>query len=199
MSIRVLGCSGSLAAGDRTTSFLLDESVLLDAGSGVGELALEEMARIDDIVLSHSHLDHVLAIALLADSVMRRRMAAARPPIRVHALPETLQALKQHIFNGVIWPDFTRLPTAEQPVLAFVPLAVGQRIVLGRRALEVLPASHSVATVQALRLAPSFWPMACSSCGVEPPVFRKGLRRCRRCPSAVAFFSSCGISRAPSS
>ena len=150
MSIRVLGCSGSLAAGDRTTSFLLDESVLLDAGSGVGELALEEMARIDDIVLSHSHLDHVLAIALLADSVMRRRMAAARPPIRVHALPETLQALKQHIFNGVIWPDFTRLPTPERPVLAFVPLAVGQRIVLGRRALEVLPASHSV---PAMRLA----------------------------------------------
>jgi ribonuclease BN (tRNA processing enzyme) len=147
MSIRVLGCSGSLAAGDRTTSFLLDESVLLDAGSGVGELALEEMARIDDIVLSHSHLDHVLAIALLADSVMRRRMAAARPPIRVHALPETLQALKQHIFNGVIWPDFTRLPTPERPVLAFVPLAVGQRIVLGRRALEVLPASHSVPAI----------------------------------------------------
>ncbi|MEN9419104.1 MAG: hypothetical protein RI988_2724 [Pseudomonadota bacterium] len=147
MGIRVLGCSGSLAAGDRTTSFLLDDSVLLDAGSGVGELTLEEMARIDDIVLSHSHLDHVLAIALLADSVMRRRMSAARAPIRVHALPETLQALQQHIFNGVIWPDFTRLPTAEQPVLAFAPLAVGQRIVLGGRALEVLPARHSVPAV----------------------------------------------------
>jgi ribonuclease BN (tRNA processing enzyme) len=144
MGIRVLGCSGSMAAGDRTTSFLLDGCVLVDAGSGVGDLTLEEMAGVDDILLSHSHLDHVLGIPLLADTVMRRRLAAARPPIRVHALPETLQALQAHLFNGVLWPDFTRLPTPERPVLALSPLHVGQRFALGPRSVEVLPARHSV-------------------------------------------------------
>jgi ribonuclease BN (tRNA processing enzyme) len=144
MAIRVLGCSGSMAAGDRTTSFLLDARVLLDAGSGVGDLGLEEMAGVDDILLSHSHLDHVLGIPLLADSVMRRRLAAGRPPVRVHALPETLRALQQHVFNGVIWPDFTRLPSARHPVLSLHALEVGQRLVLGARCIEVLPARHSV-------------------------------------------------------
>ncbi|MDH5339363.1 MAG: MBL fold metallo-hydrolase, partial [Rubrivivax sp.] len=61
MQIRVLGCAGSIAAGCRTTSFLLGGDILVDAGTGVGDLTLEEMARIDHILVSHSHLDHVLA------------------------------------------------------------------------------------------------------------------------------------------
>ncbi len=147
MQIRVLGCSGSIAAGSRTTSFLLDDDVLIDAGTGVGDLDLDEMARIDHILVSHSHLDHVLAIGLLADSVTRRRSAAGRPPVQVHALPETIHALRTHVFNGVIWPDFTRLPTVAEPVLAFSPIAVGQVLDLGGRRVEVLSAMHTVPAV----------------------------------------------------
>ena len=147
MQIRVLGCSGSIAAGSRTTSFLLDETVLIDAGTGVGDLTLEEMVRIDHIVVTHSHLDHVLSIGLLADSVTRRRHAAARPPIQVHALAETLAALRLHVFNGVIWPDFTRLPDVAHPVQQFIAVEVGQVLTLGQYHIEVLPASHTVPAV----------------------------------------------------
>ena len=120
---------------------------LVDAGSGVGGLRLDELERIDDIVLSHSHLDHVLAIPLLADSVMRRRLATGRGPIRVHGLAATLRALQDHLFNGVLWPDFTRLPTPEAPVLTLHPFSVGQTLNLGARAVEVLPAVHTVPAV----------------------------------------------------
>jgi ribonuclease BN (tRNA processing enzyme) len=147
MKIRVLGCSGSIAAGSRTTSFLVDHDILLDAGTGVGDLTLEELARIEHICVSHSHLDHVLSIGLLADSVLRIREAEARPPIRVHALPQTIAALRQHIFNGVIWPDFTRLPSAEHPVLAFEPFAIGDVLDLDGRRIEVLSAAHTVPAV----------------------------------------------------
>jgi ribonuclease BN (tRNA processing enzyme) len=147
MQIRVLGCSGSIAAGNRTTSFLVDDDVLIDAGTGVGDLTLDELSRIDRIFISHSHLDHVLAIGLLADSVARRRGALQRPPISVHALPETLQALRTHIFNGVIWPDFSRLPDAVHPVLCFVPIAVGEVLEFGARQIEVLSARHTVPAV----------------------------------------------------
>lgn len=146
MMIRVLGCSGAIAAGCRTTSFALDDDVLIDAGTGVGDLALDELTRIDHILVSHSHLDHVLSIGLLADSVMRRRVN--RPPIKVHALPETLEALRTHIFNGAIWPDFTRLPSADKPILAFAPFKVGDRLDLGHgRKVEVLSAAHTVPAV----------------------------------------------------
>ena len=152
--IRVLGCSGSIAARCHTTSFLLDDDILIDAGTGVGELRLDELARIDHILISHSHLDHVLSIPLLADSVIKLRMGGGGPtalrPIHVHALPETLQALRAHLFNGVIWPDFTRLPSVQHPILVFHELAVGDvlsfpaRGALPERVVHVLPAAHTV-------------------------------------------------------
>lgn len=153
MHIRVLGCSGSIAAGCRTTAFLLDHDLLIDAGSGVGDLTLDELVQIDDIVLSHAHLDHVLGVPLLADSVMRRRHG--RPPIRVHGLPATLEALRAHLFNGQIWPDFTRLPTPQAPILSLCPFETGDRLTLGRHRLEVLPARHTVPAVGFAVLAPA--------------------------------------------
>ena len=145
MHIRVLGCSGSIAQDCRTTAFLLDDTVRIDAGTGVGDLTLDELARVDDIVLSHSHLDHVLGVPLLADSVMRRRVG--RAPIRVHGLPATLDALRKHLFNGVIWPDFTRLPSADAPILSLHPFQIGEVLTFGQRRVEVLPALHTVPAV----------------------------------------------------
>jgi ribonuclease BN (tRNA processing enzyme) len=147
MQIRVLGCSGSIAAGRRTTAFLVDHDVLIDAGTGVGDLTLDELAAVDHIFITHSHLDHVLAIGLLADSVTRRRDAAGRPPVQVHALAATIAVLRQHIFNGAIWPDFTKLPHPDRPVLELVPLQVGDVIGVGTRRIEALPASHTVPAV----------------------------------------------------
>jgi ribonuclease BN (tRNA processing enzyme) len=147
MQIRVLGCSGSIAAGSRTTSFLVDGRILIDAGTGVGDLTLDELTAVDHILVTHSHLDHVLAIGLLADSVARRRTAQQRPPVVVHALPATIEVLRTHMFNGLIWPDFTRLPTPAHPVLAFSPLHLGDVLTVAGHQIEVLPAAHTVPAV----------------------------------------------------
>jgi ribonuclease BN (tRNA processing enzyme) len=147
MILTVLGCSGSIAKGCKTTAFLLDGDVLIDAGTGVGDLELEALARIDHILISHSHLDHVLSIGLLADAVMRVREEHQRGAIQVHALPETIAALRAHIFNGVIWPDFTRLPSADDPILKLVPFAVGDVLEVNGKRIEVLTASHTVPAV----------------------------------------------------
>ncbi|MCW7538970.1 3',5'-cyclic-nucleotide phosphodiesterase [Aquabacterium sp. A7-Y] len=143
MKVRVLGCSGAIAAGCRTTSFLLDDDLLVDAGTGVGDLTLDELACIDHIVVSHSHLDHIVSIPLLADAVMKRRSA----PITVYALQQTLDALRKHVLNGVIWPDFTRLPSVEHPALKFEAVSVGQQLEIAGKRVEVLPAEHTVPAV----------------------------------------------------
>lgn len=152
--IRVLGCHGSIAARCHTTSFLLDDDILIDAGSGVGELRLDELARIDHILLSHSHLDHILSVPLLADSVIKLRMGPGGltdlRPIQVHGLPQTLEALKNHVLNGVIWPDFSRLPSAAHPILSLHPFNTGDVLEFPARGgqavrkVRVLPARHTV-------------------------------------------------------
>jgi phosphoribosyl 1,2-cyclic phosphodiesterase len=97
MKLRILGCSGGIGSNLRTTSMLLDHDVLIDAGTGVGDLSLDEMREIDHVFLTHSHLDHIACIPFMLDSVagMRNR------PLMIDATEETL---RQHIFNWIIWP-----------------------------------------------------------------------------------------------
>lgn len=140
MRVRVLGCSGAIARDCRTTSFLVDGDVLVDAGTGVGDLSLEQMRGIRDVFLTHSHLDHIAALPLMVDAVASQLVE----PIRVHALPGTIEALKAHIFNNVIWPDFSRIPTPQSPFVSFHEVQVGQTLELQGKVVEVLPAVHTV-------------------------------------------------------
>lgn len=153
MQVRVLGCSGAIAQGCRTTSFLIDGRVLIDAGTGVGDLTLAEMQAIDDVLLTHSHLDHIAALPLMLDAVASRRTQ----PLRVHALPETIQALQQHVFNDVVWPDFGRIPSASAPYVVFHPVCVGQALQVAGTTIEVLPAKHTVPAVGYAAQGASGW------------------------------------------
>ncbi len=143
MKVRVLGCSGAIAKDCRTTSFLIDDDLLVDAGTGVGDLSLHEMRSINDVLLTHSHLDHIAALPLMIDSVAALRTA----PLRVHALPETIAVLRQHIFNNAIWPDFSKIPSPEAPFLTFHPISIGQTLGIAGKNIEVLPAVHTVPAV----------------------------------------------------
>lgn len=140
MRLRVLGCSGGIGDGRQTTSFLLDDDILIDAGTGVGALTLSEMAGLRHIFLTHSHLDHIAGIPLLVDSIFE----TLKQPITIHGQPETLAALQQHIFNWVVWPDFARLPSAERPVLRYAPMVVGESRELNGRTLTSIRVEHIV-------------------------------------------------------
>lgn len=144
MRLRVLGCSGSIGGQhNRTTSFLVDQDILLDAGTGVGDLSLAELTLIDHIFITHSHLDHVDSIAFFLDSV-----GALRPkPVTVYTQAATIEILKKNLFNWDIWPDFTQIPTPEEPWLRYQEIEVGKVIALDGRKITVLPAVHTVPAV----------------------------------------------------
>ena len=140
MKVRVLGCSGGVGGELRTTSLLIDDDILIDAGSGVGELALEEMHRIRHVFLTHSHLDHFSFLPLLVDSIF----PAIREPVVVHGQPETIKALQEHIFNWTIWPDFSKLPTEEEPVMTFQTQTPDEPCTMGDRTFEMIKVNHIV-------------------------------------------------------
>lgn len=127
MQIKVLGCSGGVGPGLRTTSLLVDEETLVDAGTGVGDLTQDQQRRIRRVFLTHSHLDHVCGLAFMADNLF----GLLEQPIQVLATAETLAALRAHVFNWTIWPDFSELPSAEHPLIEFVPIAPGEPVALG--------------------------------------------------------------------
>ena len=144
MRLRVLGCSGGIGGRHlRTTSFLLDSDILIDAGTGVGDLTLAELSQIDHIFITHSHLDHVTSIPFLVDTVggMRSR------PLNVYATRATIEILKNHLFNWAIWPDFTEIPSPEAPFMRYLEIEVGSAVTLGGRTITPIPARHTVPAV----------------------------------------------------
>jgi ribonuclease BN (tRNA processing enzyme) len=141
MRVRVLGCSGGINRNAATTSFLVDDDILIDAGTGVCDLSLEEMRRIKHIFITHSHLDHIASIPLLADTLFDDLTGH---PLIVHALPETIKALRDHIFNWIIWPDFTALPHEADAVLKLESMAAGSVIELSGRQIEMISVNHAV-------------------------------------------------------
>jgi len=143
MKLRVLGCSGGIGGNLRTTSFLLDHDVLIDAGTGVGELSLSELSMIDHVFVSHSHLDHITSIPFMVDSAgfMRNK------PLTVYATEETLKILKKHIFNWEVWPDFTEIPNVNEPYMRYQSLELGKAVMLNGREVTPLPANHVVPAV----------------------------------------------------
>ncbi len=141
MKVRVLGCSGGISQNVATTSFLLDDDILIDAGTGVCDLSLDEMRRIRHIFVTHSHLDHIASIPLLADTLFDDLIGR---PIIVHALPDTLKALRDNIFNWTIWPNFTELPHKTNAVLKLEPMDAGSVFELSGRHIEMISVNHTV-------------------------------------------------------
>lgn len=143
MRLEVLGCSGGIGGDLRTTAFLVDEDVLIDAGTGVGDLSLSAMSKVDHIFVTHSHLDHIACIPLLLDSVGGMRDRA----VTVYGSAATLEVLREHIFNWRVWPDFTTIPDVRHPYLRYEILELGESMLLGNRRITPIPANHVVPTV----------------------------------------------------
>lgn len=146
MDIDVLGCSGGVSGNIRntgTTCLRLGEHLLIDAGSGLGKLTLDEQRKVTDILLSHSHMDHICDLP----GFLANMFDHIDQPIRVHALPETIDILKDCIFNFQIWPDFTQMPSPEQPILEFVEIQPWQTFELHGYQVTPFHVEHTVPTV----------------------------------------------------
>jgi ribonuclease BN (tRNA processing enzyme) len=144
MRVRILGCSGGIGGNHlRTTAMLVDHDILIDAGTGVGELSATELALIDHVFITHSHLDHIAFLPFILDAVGDLRIK----PVTMYATQATQEIIKSHIFNWSIWPDFSVIPTPEAPFLRFRTIEIGETITLGERAITALPARHTVPAV----------------------------------------------------
>jgi Cft2 family RNA processing exonuclease len=143
MKVKVLGCSGGIGGNLRTTTLLVDNDILIDAGTGVGDLSIEQLCAIDHIFVTHSHLDHVTFIPFLVDAVGGMRKQC----ITLHATRETWQTLKDHIFNWKIWPDFSVIPDESNPFLRYNEIRLGKTVELQGRKITPLPANHVVPAV----------------------------------------------------
>jgi cAMP phosphodiesterase len=130
--------------GCNTTSFLVNGNMLVDAGTITTLLTMEEQRKISHILVTHVHLDHVKDIAFISDNICYLQKDR---PLMVYGTPYIINALRTHLFNGIIWPDFSTLPSHENPVLKFIDINPGEKVKLGMFDVTPILVDHVVETV----------------------------------------------------
>lgn len=140
MKIKVLGCYGAEFPGFKTMSFLLNDTVLLDAGSVTSSLSIEEQEKISDILITHSHLDHIKDILFLADNLAGRK----KTPINIVGTDEILYIIQGTFLNNTVWPDFTLIPTINEPVLKFKHIQTEESIKIDHLTVKAVDVNHTV-------------------------------------------------------
>ena len=128
MKIQVLGAHGGALPGCAPCGFLIDDTVLLEAGTAASVLSLEAQRRIRHVLVSHIHMEHVETLAYLADNLFTPE---GREPVSLVSVPEVLEDLRRHFFNDRLWPDFTRIPDPDRPVFTYRPLREGEATAVG--------------------------------------------------------------------
>jgi ribonuclease BN (tRNA processing enzyme) len=143
MELSVLGCHGGETPRHRTTSFLVNGRLAIDAGALTSGLPLQRQLQIDHILITHAHLDHVKDLATLADNVFGKR----KKPVRILCTRGTFRSLRRHFFNDKLWPDFTALPSARRPTVELVEIPFDRPVKVGSYSVTAVRVAHPVESV----------------------------------------------------
>ena len=142
MQLRILGCHGGETPKHRTSSFLVGDSLAVDAGAITSGLSLREQERIQSVLVSHPHMDHIRDLATLADN----RCQQGGSTLDIVGIPATIEALRKHFFNDVIWPDFTKIDAKDGPTVRFVEVQPNQASDVDGYEVTPILVNHTVDT-----------------------------------------------------
>jgi 3',5'-cyclic-nucleotide phosphodiesterase len=140
MELRVIGCHGGETPKHRTSSFVVDDVLAIDAGALTSGMDLKAQFRLNACIISHAHLDHIRDLATIADN----RCQAHCEPLVIAATKATISALKRHFFNNKIWPDFSEISRSKGPVIQYVELKHGKPQKIAGYDVSTVPVSHTI-------------------------------------------------------
>lgn len=138
MMVRIVGGHGGEAPGFKTTSYLIDGKLLIDAGSVASGILIDEQIQIENILISHPHLDHIKDLAFLSDNCFGLKDA----PFEVYSNIVVKEAIHTHLMNDIIWPDFSKLPSKENPTIRFHNIELEKVIEIGGYKVLPVPVNH---------------------------------------------------------
>jgi mRNA degradation ribonuclease J1/J2 len=144
MRVQVLGCAGAELPGHNMPGFLIDRTLLLDAGTIGFALDFQDQKAIEDIFITHAHLDHIKAIPFFADNLVVRE---AGNTVSIYSDQEVIDIIKQHLFNGLVWPDFSLIPSPDKPTIRYVPMETETTVQLNKHRVTVYPVNHQTPSV----------------------------------------------------
>lgn len=151
MELFVAGCHGGETPKHRTSAFVVDGRIAIDAGALTSGLSLKAQCALDAVLVSHAHMDHVRDLATIADN----RTQLGAKPLEIVGIGHTIDALRKHFFNGLLWPDFTRIPTAKAPAVRYRVIDALAPTKIGKYRVTAVPVTHTIDCVAFIVETPS--------------------------------------------
>ncbi len=144
MNVKVLGSAGAELPGYNSPAFLVDGTVLLDAGTIGTSLGESKQWQIRHILITHAHLDHIKAIPFLADNIVIKQR---KHSVTLRGTKETLNILRDNLLNDRLWPDFTKISASIDPVLKMKTVVPGRPFRIGNYSVTAYSVNHTVSAV----------------------------------------------------
>ena len=140
MELRVIGCHGGETPKHRTSAFVLDDRIAIDAGSLTSGMELKAQFALQAVLVSHAHLDHVRDLATIADNRCQNDV----PPLVIAGTKPTLDVLKKHFFNNLLWPDFSRIPSVRKPAIRYLELKPEKTVTIAGYEVRAIAVNHTI-------------------------------------------------------
>jgi 3',5'-cyclic-nucleotide phosphodiesterase len=140
VELRVIGCHGGETPKHRTCAFVVDDELAIDAGSLTSGMEVAAQGLLRAVLVSHAHLDHIRDLATLADNRCQMRS----PTLQIAGTRDTLETLRRHFFNGVLWPDFAKIDTGNGPTIAYCELQPEAKVVLAGKTVQAVLVDHTI-------------------------------------------------------
>ena len=140
MDLRVIGCHGGETPRHRTSSFVLDDRLAIDAGALTSGMELRAQCALEAVLVSHAHLDHIRDLATIADNRAQNQCK----PLIIAGTKETIKLLQKHFFNGKLWPDFTKIPTVSKPTITYLVLKPEVKTKIAGFTVRSILVSHTI-------------------------------------------------------
>ena len=132
--------NGRASVRQHLLSIVIDDTVAIDAGSLAFSCSDKQRAQVRDIVLTHTHLDHIAGLPLFIDDLF----ATLDGPIRVHATREMIDILERDIFNWSIYPRFSELSNDHGRVVEYREFAKGSTFDVAHLSIKSVGVNHPV-------------------------------------------------------
>jgi|YNPBryunderm2012_1023409.scaffolds.fasta_scaffold28763_2 ribonuclease BN (tRNA processing enzyme) len=145
MRIQLAPSPAGAGPGHSLSTFLVDGVLAIDAGGLGMAWPPEQLAKIEHVFITHSHIDHLAGLAIFLDTVYQ-----LGPPPTIHALPATLESMREDLFNDRLFPDFVRLSQNISPFLHLAEVHPDKPVQAGRHTLTAVLMAHPVPTVNYL-------------------------------------------------
>jgi len=137
--IKILGASGGKSNDNELVCIEVSPNIFIDAGNIIN--GATNIDKIEHIFITHSHLDHILDIALLIDATFATRKIS----LKVYGSIGTLKSIKEHILNWEIWPDFTQinLTGTQIPSVELINIDIDQTIQIDQYKIKAIKNNHT--------------------------------------------------------